>query len=752
MNPFPESAPLANLQFLRSYSRQIPNSRRKESWDQVCERTVGALARLGKYTREERNLVESMQKRLLALSSGRWLWVGGTPWLDRPENVYGGYNCSSIKVTDWDSFGLLMELAMMGCGTGAVLEEQFIQNLPPVRNLLVIEVSGRPGQTLPELRVDHSVIVRSQEFKGEVPTNMVNIRVGDSRQGWASSYQALLELATEEGWDGPILVTVDVSNVRATGEVLKGFGGVANPSKLPDLYKRVGSILNKAHGRRLTSVECCLLIDEAALVVVSGNIRRSAGMRQFAATDEIAGKAKENLWQQSADGSWRIDPERDALRMANHTRVFHEKPSREHCVEAVRKQFASGEGAIMWAGEAKRRANGDDRYGLNPCGEIIGADFLCNLSEVHLNQIDPADISTQENAFRAAALAAAALLNQKFPHERFQKSRDEDPIIGVSFTGAFTFFATLFGGEWLRWWQAGRPDEWFSEEREGNLATYFRETERWYFEHWRETVRETLRDYCARHRLTMPIRFTTVQPAGSKTLLTGVGACGWHPPKGKWYVRRMTFAKDHPVAKAALDYGYSVVPGQGDRDEEGRLLNDPFHPNCTEWLVEVPVQEAWATLPGVEGIEPERFPISAQWDFYMQVQKHYTTHNTSGTFEIFEDEIETLGELIHQAIENDDGYISCAVLARSRDNLTFPRLPFEPIAREVYEELMAAVSVRRKSDDFLALFHYHNGDKTERGPEDSACSGGLCEYKPFLENRKRAAAVAAARTAEASVG
>ena len=30
-----------------------------------------------------------------------------------------------------------------------------------------------------------------------------------------------------------------------------------------------------------------------------------------------------------------------------------------------------------------------DRYGLNPCGEIIGRDFHCNLAEVHLNTLDP---------------------------------------------------------------------------------------------------------------------------------------------------------------------------------------------------------------------------------------------------------------------------------------------------------------------------------------------------------------------------
>ena len=69
--------------------------------------------------------------------------------------------------------------------------------------------------------------------------------------------------------------------------------------------------------------------------------------------------AKANLWQQCEDGSWRIDSEKDALRMANHTRVFHQKPTLEECVEAVRKQYYSGEGAIQWAGEALARANRD---------------------------------------------------------------------------------------------------------------------------------------------------------------------------------------------------------------------------------------------------------------------------------------------------------------------------------------------------------------------------------------------------------
>ena len=146
---------------------------------------------------------------------------------------------------------------------------------------------------------------------------------------------------------------------------------------------------------------------------------------------------RKNLWQQDEAGNWRIDPTRDALRMANHTRVYHQKPAKEDVLMAVRKQFHSGEGAIQWAGEAERRAQGKGRYGLNPCGEIIGQDFHCNLAEIHLNRISPKDEQAQHDAFKAGAIAVAALLNHQFQEPRYQQSREEDPIVGVSFTGFF---------------------------------------------------------------------------------------------------------------------------------------------------------------------------------------------------------------------------------------------------------------------------------------------------------------------------
>ncbi len=346
---FPETAPAANPVFFRTYSRRTSSER--ETWEEVCDRTTRGLKQVGKLTDSEVTFLHKMMLQLKSLPSGRWLWVGGTDWIEKRENFSGAYNCTSTNVVDWQAFGLMMDLAMMGCGTGAVLEPKFINQLPVIRNPLTVKIEGEIGST--------PVQERREQTEIEIEGNQVTIHVGDSRQGWVKSYQTLLELSTSERFSGEVKVIINLSDVRPAGESLKGFGGVANPVKLAELYHRCAAILNKAVGRQLNSVECCLLIDEAAVTIVAGNIRRSAGMRQFDADDERGATAKDNLWQQDENGNWRIDPERDSLRMANHTRVFHKKPTLEECRAAVQKQYFSGEGAIQWAGEAVARANCD---------------------------------------------------------------------------------------------------------------------------------------------------------------------------------------------------------------------------------------------------------------------------------------------------------------------------------------------------------------------------------------------------------
>ncbi len=1159
---FPETAPAAYPVFYRTYSRRIKAiaGDHRESWAEVCDRTLTGLKKLGKLTDAEVELVGKMQLQLKTLTSGRWLWVGGTKWLDQPENFSGGYNCTSTNVIDWHAFGLMMDLAMQGSGTGAMLESKYISQLPPVRNRLEILVTGEIGTTPSDRRRETTEV--------KIQANQVEILVGDSRKGWVKSYEALLELCSDIQFEPslPVTISVNIDDVRPSGETLKGFGGMANPVKLPTLYQRCANILNKAIGRQLNSVECCLLIDEAANCIVAGNIRRclpenalihtsrglvpikdiqigdrvqtpigfrqvlnkfdqgiqdvyeietngtipratlnhriavlkdakgtiqwkcvnalesgdrllhnteilpgiftdlptdfteqrpeqsrtaksitipklnpevawligfthgdgyvaleknkhdqpygrvewamnsnqtslcqrlqekldnalsqfgltarhgivngentaksvcssirlaeyfyqnikqpsvalgipsfilqgsidiraaylaglmdsdgavggrpphlitsvyhdfvrevgavlsslgiagrvtitrpdhtkwqtkynltipafkdrynsliaphsvkgkireglkmygftipgemmreaytysemremgfqgartvesnyerfiaeseicldipvtvkeigsydsiqtydieveeahcfycdgflthnSAGMRQGDSNDQLFATAKDNLWQQDAEGNWRIDPDRDSLRMANHTRVFHRKPTLEECIEAVRKQYYSGEGAIQWAGEAIARSNVDllstpefkkeflkayekdvskaiawlkqlnpdsmsdqeidhrlSRYGLNPCGEILMCDNHCNLSEVHLNQLDPNNSEEQEEAFKAGAISVAALLNHKFQEPRYRISRELDPIVGVSFTGLFDFFVHAFGVEWLQWMEQGRPNSAKGIE--------FKQREADYLIGWREIVEQTVWEYCDRHNLKRPNRCTTVQPAGTKSLLTGASP-GWHPPKAQRFIRRITCGKNDPVALACFDYGYNLIPSQADKDENGNLLNDPFDPRCTEWLVEIPVAVSWADLPGADQVDISKFSALTQMDFYMQVQQHYTCHNTSATIELRENEIEPLGTRIFEAIQADEGYISAALLARFDDLQTFPRLPFEPIDKQTYDRLVKEVLARRKVEDFhAAIARYDAGESFESGP--AGCDSDKC--------------------------
>jgi ribonucleotide reductase, class II len=601
-----------------------------------------------------------------------------------------------------------------------------VQLLPPISAKLHVEIERLPGTVSPGARCETTVLTWED-------MRTACIEVGDSSDGWVDAYYEMLNLACTES--GDIKVLIDLGHVRPTGEPLRGFGGVSNPIKLPGLFSRMAEIMNGAYARNLTPLEVCLLIDEAASVVVAGNIRRTAGMRQFSVEDTEARGAKLNLWSQDETGSWHIDPKKDALRMANHTNVYHTWLTKKEVEEAVKTQFHTGEGAIQFAPEAIARANRDllpsrefvdqfisqycrspvdgaeylfqravsedieiteeeeihrlARYGLNPCGEIIGSDFMCNLSEVHLNTLVEASDEEVDKAFKAAALTAAALLVHEFDEPRYDVSRQLDPIVGISFTGLFDFFVHKLGVEWLEWWALGRPHN-----------KTFLDAEAAYLSHWKNLVHQTVEDFCDVNHLIAPNRCTTVQPAGTKSLLTGASP-GWHPPKAQRFIRRITFSKNNPIALACMEAGYTIVPSQSDKDENGRLLDDPFDPRCTEWLVEIPTEVSWANLPGADKIDISKFSAVAQLDFYMQVQTYYTTHNTSATIELREDEIEPLADAIFNEI--GQGYISAALLARFDANETFPRMPFEPISKEKYDELMAQVRARKISDFEEAL-------------------------------------------------
>lgn len=767
MKEFRPQAPSAETVFYRTYSRRKEDGTR-ENFQEAMLRTINDIAEIGDYTQEEYALVREQALAQRAFPSGRAFWVAGTDWSKKPENFSGYYNCTSTHMEDIQAFGLMIDLAMQGSGTGAVLEQGVVGKLPPITRKLVLknvtEVGEEPG---------------SPDTKCLWDDRTLFIQVGDSRKGWQDAYMALLHQATSARPEKePICdVYVNLTQVRPAGEKLKGFGGTANPIKLETMFRKVIDLLASAVGRKLTTVEACLLIDEAAACIVAGNIRRSAGMRQFSETDSDAATAKLGLYSQDDNGNWRVDPRKEALRMANHTRCFHSKPSHEEITTAVQMQFQSGEGAIQYVPEAIARANVDilnepvskrgflelynikghasarrylelayeatygekcseremnhrmDRYGLNPCGEIIGRDFHCNLAEVHLNTIDPSDYAAQEAAFYAAGLQVAALLQHEFVHERYRYSRSIDPIVGVSFTGFFDFMVHTGGYDWLKWMMEGRKGK--------RAKDMYEAQERHFLSRWRRAAHAGVKDYCEKHGIRVPSRITTVQPAGTKSLLTGASS-GWHPPKAQRFIRRITLGVNDPLVPALIEYGYSVIPAQSARDEEGNLLDDISDPRVQEVLVEIPTEVSWANVPGCDQFDLSKLPAEAQWGLYMAVQNHYTDHNTSATIELREEEIPVLSELIHENIQENGGYISAALLARfDVDGGTFPRLPFEPISKEKYDDLVAIQEITVDPDvSFLELLNKY--DSSDWSIESVAgCTSASCIAKAESDEREK---------------
>ena len=773
-SPFPTI--LGDLVYYRTYSELLTDEctgkLRLQTWDENAARNATFIAKLGELTDEQRYSIYKLQRDLVVTPPGRVLWAAKDEWVDRDglANYLGLFNCVGIRPTSWKWFGYNFLLLMMGCGVGAVIEEEVIYELPPINSTVPeVAVVSKPG--------DYPY--RPEDTTYTVTDSTLTIKVGDSKEGWVDSYVKLLTTCSDPSMSHITHINIELGGVRPNGTPIKGFGGTANPIALAPLYENVIKILKGAAGRNITSYEACLLLNWAALTTVAGNIRRSARWDGYSHGSPTMTGAKEGVWECDPDtGEWRINPEKDVLRMVNISAIMHTKPTPEQCLESVRKQHQTGEGALWYAPAALVRANADllptdrekrafenaytllgketaraylrsklhekgslnverelehrmTRYGANPCCEILGRDFVCSLSQVELGTVDVKSPTLWEDineALDTASLIVCSLLKRGFAIPELQWSREMDPIVAVTLNGVFDFMVNYFGEPWLRWWMAGCPPYWNDtlhnwNGEQSHLSQWFmQETER-ILNSFRDRVRDTVVAYCTLHNLTIPNRYTAMQPSGSKSTVTG-GTPACYTPKGMYWIRRVTLRREHPVALAAIDYGYKVIPSSSCKDDNGNLLDDPYDERVQEWFVEIPCRCTWSSQ--IEGeYAVERAPITSQWYLTMACQKHYVTHNTSVTFEINEHEIPTLAKLIYDEIQAGGDYISGAIF--SRDSSTMPRMPYESISMEEYHAMVYDAEQRRKSNNFkeLAEYYYNVDTSAESGPT-IGCDGDSC--------------------------
>ena len=358
-DPFP--GPLGSPVYYRTYSEpQVIDGRvHMQTWEENARRNATFLGKLGELTPQQVESIYEMQCELIVTPPGRVLWAAKEEWVNRPgkANYLGLFNCVGIQPSTWEMFGHNFLLLMMGCGVGSVLSEHVIAKLPPINAVLpTVTITHLPGEHAdrPE-ETTYSAPVHCKDLYGTPFT----IYVGDSKEGWVDSYVTLLKLCSDPFMQAITHVNIDLGHVRPNNSTIKGFGGTANPVALASLYGRVMEVFGGACGRQITAYEACLLLNWAAVTVVAGNIRRSARWDGYDHTDTTMVGAKDNLWSQGDDGTWAIDPKKDALRMSNLSAIMHVKPTLDECMASIQRQYDTGEGALYYAPAALVRCNVD---------------------------------------------------------------------------------------------------------------------------------------------------------------------------------------------------------------------------------------------------------------------------------------------------------------------------------------------------------------------------------------------------------
>lgn len=248
---------LSEFTYYRTYARKMENGK-LETWADCIFRVIeGTFSILKTHSvssyitwdeKRAHKLAEEAAQRLFEFKwtpPGRGLWMMGTPFVwDKGGAALN--NCAFVSTEDIDAelskpFAFLMDVSMVGVGVGF--------DTKGAGKIAVCEPEGAP-----EL-----------------------IKVEDSREGWVEAISCLIDSYLDEG---SLPVKIDTTLVRAYGEPIKGFGGVASgPEPLIQGFFGIRDVLqNRAKNSNplLTSVDIVDIANIIGKIVVAGNVRRTA--------------------------------------------------------------------------------------------------------------------------------------------------------------------------------------------------------------------------------------------------------------------------------------------------------------------------------------------------------------------------------------------------------------------------------------------------------------------------------------------
>lgn len=612
------------------YARWLDDKGRRETWAETVQRYIDFFidrGQLDAYSQQTQEIYDAIYD-LEIMPSMRCMMTAGEAL--KRDNV-AGFNCSYLHIDHVRAFDELMYVLMCGTGVGFSVERNFINQLPEVA-----------------------------ESMHETDTTIV---VADSKMGWASAYRELISLL----YSGKI-PKWDMRKVRPAGSRLKTFGGRASgPEPLDDLFHFTVGIFRKAHGRKLTSIECHDLCCKIADIVVVGGVRRSALISLSNLSDQRMAKAKAGQW-------WETEGQR---RLANNSVAYTEKPDFSAFIAEMQTLYESkcGERGIFSRVAAKKLAERNGRrdaahnFGTNPCSEIIlRSNQFCNLSEVVVREDD--DLTSLKRKVKLATILGtlqSTLTDFRYLRVRWKRNTEEESLLGVSLTGIMDHYL---------------------------LSKPTTDLEKWLGE-MKNVAIETNRKWSERLGVNESTAITCVKPSGTVSQLVN-SASGIHPRFADYYIRRVRGDTKDPLSVFMSDSGFSVE-------------QDVMSPTTAVFSFPIKAPKSSVTVNQVGAMDQLKL-----WKAY---QDHWCEHKPSITIYYTDDEFLDVAQWIWR---NFDSVSGISLLPYS--DHVYQQAPYEKIKKDQYKQLLAELP-KVNWDDLAKI----ETEDSTIGSQELACTGGACE-------------------------
>lgn len=714
----PHWGSLGWVTYKRTYARWIDEENRTEEWHETVKRVVEGNINLDPRLKAEKvpkEVIDELQheaERLYTLiyglagtPSGRNLWISGTPFQYRSGDALNNcwfkvirpqaYGDSKIVPFYVDKneptvsmpFSFIFDQLMKGGGVGFSVTKENVSLLPIVeKSVELVVVVGKENGDYDKI-IEAGAIDRDEFYSGlkiDEPKAIV-YQTEDSREGWVIS-EALVIDAHFDTIKNIETVVIDVTNVREEGKRINGFGGVASGAKpLVELLYFTNDLLNKAVGRKLTSVEATDIANYIGRTVVAGNVRRSAEIALGSPDDSnfiLMKQDKEKLMSHRWASNNSI--------LVNNSFTDYE--------EVAKALIVNGEPAVVnvelcqnYGRMIDGRQEGIDKgvEGINPCGEVPLEDGEnCNLFEIFPLIAEKQGWDLKE-AFGLAVRYAKRVTFSNYDWEITRKVVEKNRRIGVSMSGIQDWVLVRFGGRLVVGWDGKKP--LFNMEAAKVIDGLYK------------AVKEADREYSKKLGCKTSIKLTTVKPSGTVSKLAGVSE-GVHYHYDKYIIQRIRFQSNDPLLPALKAAGYKTEP-------------DAYSPNTT--VVEFPVKAPSADIEGFVGAG--KVSIEEQFANQAFMQTYWADNSVSCTISFQKHEEDKIAGLLRQF---RDYTKATSLLPYSGHG--YVQAPKEPISREVYETMKAKIT-----GDVQEIFAAMNVQdvKDLEIVSQSDCENGVCPIK-----------------------